>query len=120
MDQITVYEKPTCTKCREMNKFLVEQGIDFARVNYYIEPLSEKKLRELIRKMGINPRELLRTSETIYRELKLGKTELSDDEVISLMVKHPDLMQRPIVERGDRAVLGRPVENVRSLLEVRS
>ena len=66
--------------------------------------------------MGLKPRELLRTSESVYRELNLGKSELSDDEIIALMVKHPDLIQRPIVERGDRAVLGRPVENVKALL----
>jgi len=115
-DNITIYEKPTCTKCREMNRFLVEQGLDFSKVNYYIEPLSEEKLRELVQKMGIKPRELLRTSEAIYRELGLGKKEFSDEEVISLMAKHPDLIQRPIVERGDRAVLGRPTENVKALL----
>ena len=66
--------------------------------------------------MGINPRELLRTSESVYRELEIGKKDFSDDEVIALMIKHPDLIQRPIVERDDRAVLGRPVENVKSLL----
>jgi arsenate reductase (glutaredoxin) len=115
-DQITVYEKPTCTKCREMDRFLRESGADFSKINYYLEPLSEKKLRELVKKMGIKPRELLRTSESIYRELGLAKKELSDDETIALMVRHPDLMQRPIVERGDRAVLGRPSENVKALL----
>ena len=116
-DTITVYEKPTCTKCREMDRFLRESGVDFSKINYYLEPLSEKKLRELIKKMGVAPRELLRTSETIYRELELSKKDLSDDEIISLMVKHPDLMQRPIVERGERAVLGRPTENVKPLLK---
>jgi arsenate reductase len=115
-DNITVYEKPTCTKCREMNKFLAENGVDFTKVNYYIDPIGEKKLRELIKKMGITPRELLRTSEPIYRELGLGKKDFTDDEIISLMVQHPDLIQRPIVERGDRAVLGRPTENVKALL----
>jgi arsenate reductase (glutaredoxin) len=115
-EKITVYEKPTCTKCREMDRFLRESSVDFSKINYYIEPLSEKKLRELIKKMGIKPRELLRTSEPIYRELGLGKKEFSDDEIVSLMVKHPDLIQRPIVERGDRAVLGRPTENVKALL----
>ncbi|MDX6304371.1 MAG: hypothetical protein QOI77_1340 [Blastocatellia bacterium] len=115
-DNITVYEKPTCTKCREMDRFLRESNVDFSKINYYMEPLSEKKLRELIKKMGIKPRELLRTSEPIYRELGLAKKELSDNEIISLMVKHPDLMQRPIVERGDRAVLGRPTVNVKVLL----
>ena len=116
-DQITVYEKPTCTKCREMDQYLRDSNIDFTQINYYLEPLSEQKLRGLIKKMGIKPRELLRTSETIYRELELGKKELSDDQIISLMVKHPDLMQRPIVERGNRAVLGRPTENVKDLLD---
>ncbi len=70
----------------------------------------------MIKKLGIKPRELLRSSEPIYRELGLGKKEFSDDEIISLMVKHPDLIQRPIVERGNRAVLGRPTDNVKALL----
>jgi arsenate reductase len=78
--------------------------------------LSEKKLRQLIRKIGVSPRDLLRPSESIYRELELGGKDFSDDEIIALMVKHPDLIQRPIVERGNRAVLGRPVENVKALL----
>ena len=115
-DKITVYEKPTCTKCREMDRFLRDSGVDFTKVNYYLEPVNEKKLRELIKKMGIGPRALLRTSESIYRELELDKKQLSDDELITLMVKYPDLMQRPIVERGARAVLGRPTENVKALL----
>jgi arsenate reductase len=115
-DEITVYEKPTCTKCREMNRFLVDNGVDFSKVNYYLEPLAKEKLTELLAKMKLTPRELLRTSEPIYRELGLGKGEFTDDEIISLMVKHPDLIQRPIVERGSRAVLGRPTENVKSLL----
>ena len=116
MDQITVYEKPTCTKCREMNRFLSGNGYDFSKVNYYIEPLTEAKLRELLGKMKMAPRDLLRTSEPVYRELGLGKGEFSDDEIVALMIKHPDLIQRPIVERGKRAVLGRPTENVKELL----
>ena len=99
-----------------MDKLLRESGVPFEKVNYYTEPLSKKKLTELIRKMKISPRELLRTSEPIYRELGLAKGEFSDQEIISLMIKHPDLIQRPIVDRGDRAVLGRPTENVKKLL----
>lgn len=95
---------------------LRESGIAFDKVNYYTVPLDEKKLRELLRKMNLAPRELLRTSESIYRELGLGKREFSDDEIISLMLKHPDLIQRPIVERGAKAALGRPIENIRALL----
>jgi len=66
--------------------------------------------------MGISPRELLRTSEPVYREVGLAKGEFTDAEIISLMVEHPDLIQRPIVERGNRAVLGRPTERVKELL----
>src|SRR5580765_8525599 len=110
-DNITVYEKPTCTKCREMDRFLRESGVDFSKVNYYIEPLSEKKLRELIRKMGIKPRELLRTSESVYRELEFGKKELSDDEIIALMPQHNDQAQRPDVRLGDHEFHERPTNN---------
>jgi arsenate reductase len=115
-DKITVYEKPTCTKCREADRLLREGGYDYEKVNYYIDPIGEAKLRELIGKMGITPRELLRTGEAVYRELELGKRELSDDELIRLMAENPDLVQRPIVERGSRAVLGRPTEKIKELL----
>ena len=66
--------------------------------------------------MKIAPRELLRTKEAVYRELNPGKRELSDDEAVALMVAHPELMQRPIIERGERAVLGRPLERIEELL----
>ena len=88
----------------------------FEKINYYIEPLGEEKLRELLAKMQLSPRDLLRKSEPIYRELGLGQQQFSDDEIISLMTKHPDLIQRPIVERGSRAVLGRPVENIKQVI----
>jgi len=99
-----------------MDKLLRESGIAFEKVNYYTAPLSKQKLIELIRKMKIEPRDLLRKSEPIFKELGLGKGEFTDDELITLMIEHPDLIQRPIVERGARAVLGRPTENVKSLL----
>jgi arsenate reductase len=70
----------------------------------------------LIRKLGISPRELLRKGEQAYRNLKLKDRELSDDELINIMVENPDLIQRPIVVRGEKAVLGRPPENVQELL----
>jgi arsenate reductase len=99
-----------------MDKLLRESGVPFDKVNYYIEPLSKKKLTELLRKLGMKPRELLRKGETAYKELGLAEDKFSDSELIGFMVEHPDLLQRPIVERGDRAVLGRPTENVKALL----
>ena len=99
-----------------MDKLLRESGVPFEKVNYYVAPLSKEKLTELVRKLKMKPRELLRKSEPVYKELGLAERELSDSELIALMVEHPDLLQRPIVERGDRAVLGRPTENVKELL----
>ncbi|MFA7336844.1 MAG: arsenate reductase (glutaredoxin) [Candidatus Obscuribacterales bacterium] len=115
--KITVYERPTCSKCREMAKLLKDAGVDFEKINYYIEPLSATKIAELLKKMDLPARSLLRTSEAIYKELGLAKADLSENELIALMAKHPDLMQRPIVVRGDKAVLGRPTENVQALLK---
>lgn len=99
-----------------MDKFLRARGVDFSKVNYYIKPLTRKQLTELVRKMNISPRKLLRKSEPIYRELGIASGNFTDAQLIALMVEHPDLMQRPIVERGARAVLGRPTENVEELL----
>jgi arsenate reductase len=99
-----------------MDKLLRESGISFQKINYYVQPLTRKKLTELIRKMNLKPRDLLRKSEPVYKELGLGEDNFSDSELIGLMIEHPDLLQRPIVERGDRAVLGRPTENVKELL----
>ena len=99
-----------------MDKLLRESGISFEKINYYIEPLTKKKLTELLRKMNLKPREVLRKSEPIYKQLGLSEDKFSDSELIGLMIEHPDLLQRPIVERGDRAVLGRPTENVKELL----
>ena len=99
-----------------MDKLLRESGIPYDKVNYYTAPLSRKKLTELIRKMNLKPRDLLRKSEPVYKELGLSEDRFSGSELIGLMIEHPDLLQRPIVERGDRAVLGRPTENVKELL----
>ena len=115
-DKIKVYQKPTCSKCRETLGILRDRGADFESINYYETPLDAEELRKLIGKLGLTPRDLLRKSEQVYRDLNLSKRELSDDELIGLMVKHPDLIQRPIVVRGNKAVLGRPPGNVEDLL----
>ena len=110
MSQITIYQKPSCTTCKQVYTALKESGVDFDSVNYYLAPLSKTKLKGLLKKMGISAPELFRTKEDLYKKLKLSEKELSEDEVIDLMVKYPDLIQRPIVEKGERAVLARPAE----------
>ena len=115
MSDLTVYEKPTCTTCRNLVALLEERGIDFDRVNYHVDPLPEEKIRELVKKTGGPAADLLRKREPAYKEHVEGR-DLSDDEIIKLMAEHPPLLQRPIIERGDRAVLGRPIERVDELL----
>lgn len=114
--KIVVYQKPTCTTCRKVHALLKESGVDFELVDYYLDPIPRKKLVELLRKMDMKPRELLRTKEAIYKELKLGTRDLSDAELVDLMVRHPDLIQRPIVEKGAKAILARPPERLKEIL----
>jgi len=115
MSKITVYEKPTCTTCRKVAKAFSEQGIDFQRVNYYIEPFSKSLLKSLLKKMNMKPLELIRTKDDLYKRLKNKIEKLSDEELIDLMVKNPDLIQRPIVEKGNKAILARPPERIKEL-----
>jgi arsenate reductase len=115
-EKITIYVKPTCTTCRKVLKILRESEADFDSVNYFEEPLSKKTLTQLVKSLGIPPRDLLRKNEKIYKELGLSKKELSDTQIIDLMVKHPDLLQRPIVIKGDEVVLARPAEEIEKFL----
>ena len=115
-DKIVVYQKPTCSKCRATLALLKDSGAEFDAVNYYEAPLSADNLRELIRKLGRPVRDVLRADEPLARALKVDERSLSDDELISLMVENPDLIQRPIVVRGNEAVLCRPPQEVMKLL----
>jgi arsenate reductase len=114
--KITVYQKPTCTTCRQVHAALKESGVPFEAVNYYVDPIPKTKLRELLRKMGMPARQLLRTKEDVYKRLRLGERDLTDDQLVDLMVEHPDLIQRPIVEKGSRAILARPAERLKEIL----
>ena len=115
-DKIKIYQKLTCSKCRATLGILKERGVEFDSVNYYETPLTVAELRDLVQKLGISPRDLLRKGEQVYRELKLAQRELTEEELIALMIENPDLIQRPIVVRGKKAVLGRPPESVDELL----
>ena len=116
MTKITVYQKPTCTTCREVYKALKESGVDFEAVDYYLDPIPRAKLKELLAKMGIPAKELLRAKDEKYKELKLDEKTLSESELIDLMLIYPDLIQRPIVEKDDKAILARPAERIKEIL----
>jgi arsenate reductase len=117
MKKITVYEKPTCTTCRKVAKALEEQGIDFEKVNYYIKPFSKSKLKTLLGKMNLKPGEVMRSKEKIFKDLNIRNKSYSDEELIDLMIKYSDLVQRPIIEIGDKAILARPAEKIKELFK---
>lgn len=116
MADITIYHKPTCTTCRQAVQMLKESGTPFTAVNYYEQAFTKEQLKKILKKAGLYPKDALRTKEDIYRELGLAKKELSDDALLDLMVKHPDLIQRPLVVKDEKAVLARPAETVKILL----
>jgi len=109
---ITVYEKPTCTTCRKLAKLLEERGIDFETVEYHVTGLSEDEVRDLLAKADITAAEALRMREDGARELAAE----DEEAIIAAMAERPELLQRPIVVNGDRAVLARPVEKVLEIL----
>lgn len=116
MNTATIYQKPTCSTCREAVKILKASGQPFEAVNYYEKPFTKSALKQLLKKAGLAARDILRTKEDLYKTLRLGTKTLSDDELIDLMLKHPDLIQRPIIEKGQRAILARPADRVNELL----
>jgi arsenate reductase (glutaredoxin) len=112
--KITVYEKPTCTTCRVVKKLLTEKGVEFETINYFEQPLTANTLKNLLRSAGLKPSEAIRTKEEAYKKYVADKN-LSDDDLIATMVAHPELIQRPIVVKGNKAVLARPTEKLEEL-----
>ena len=115
MNKITVYEKPTCSTCRKVAKMLIEQGVEFEKVNYYIEPFTKEKLESLLKKMKMKPSELLRKNEKAYKQLDIENFD--EGQILDLMLLNSDLIQRPIIEKGNKAILARPPEKVKELFE---
>lgn len=114
-EKITVYEKPTCTTCRNLAELLRANGVEYSRVDYFIDALEEKDLRALLQKANLEPFDVLRAKEPLAKQLNLT-AETAPDEIIKAIVANPSLLQRPIVEVGDRAVLARPVERALELI----
>ena len=96
---------------------LRENAIEPIIVEYLREPITKPQLKELLKKLGFEPRELLRKSEKEFKVLQLSNTSLSDDVVLHYMSKHPTLIERPIIVRGDDAVIGRPADNIFNLMQ---
>mgnify|MGYP000052714779 CR=1 FL=1 len=113
---VTIYHNPRCSKSRQTLELLQQNHVEPEIVLYLETPPDATTLKSLLGKLGISARNLLRTGEDAYKENNLKDRNLSDDDLIAAMVKHPKLIQRPIVVKGDKAVLGRPPENALELI----
>jgi arsenate reductase len=116
MSEYTIYHNPRCSKSRQTLQLLTDNGVEPEVVLYLETPPSAAQLKQLLSKLGISARELLRKGEAAYKEGGLADTVLTDAQLIAAMIAEPKLIERPIVVKGEQAVLGRPPENVLALL----
>ncbi len=114
--EVIIYHNPRCSKSRATLALLREKGLEPRIVEYLKTPPSREELESLLAKLGLAPRELMRSKEKPYKELGLDEPGLSRDRLIEAMREHPILIERPIVVVGDRAAIGRPPENVLEIL----
>jgi len=117
MSSITIWHNPRCSKSRQTLQLIVDHGIRPKVIEYLKTPPSVEELSQALAKLGLEPRDLMRTKEAAYEELGLSDQEMSRADLLDAMVAHPVLIERPVVFRGKRAVLGRPPENVLTLLD---
>ncbi|MDZ3829505.1 arsenate reductase (glutaredoxin) [Pseudomonas monsensis] len=116
MTDLTLYHNPRCSKSRGALELLEARGLTPNVVRYLETPLSAAQIKALLGKLGISARQLLRTGEDEYKMLQLADTNLSEAQLIAAIAEHPKLMERPILEVGDKAVIGRPPEQILELL----
>ncbi|MEN8108007.1 MAG: arsenate reductase (glutaredoxin) [Pseudomonadota bacterium] len=115
-DEVTMYHNPRCSKCRTTLELLKTRGKDPQLVEYLNTPPTAETLAAILDMLGIEPRELMRKHEKEYAEAGLGNEDLSRNDLIAAMVKHPRLIERPIVIANGKATIGRPPEKVLDIL----
>jgi arsenate reductase len=116
VSKLTIYHNPRCSKSRQTLGLIEAAGIAPEVVLYLDTPPSVAELDRLVRALGVAPQDIVRQGEDLYKELGLAKKALSRQEWLQTLHDHPQLIERPIVIAGDKAVLGRPPENVQALL----
>lgn len=113
---VTILHNPRCSKSRQALALLNDKGVEPQIVEYLETPPSAEELKAILEKLGLGPRDIIRKGEKIFKQLELGDASLSDTALITAMVEHPILIERPIVVNGEKAALGRPPENVLTIL----
>jgi len=115
-DSIKIYHNPRCSKSRMAMQLLSDKGIKANVIEYLSTPPDKKTLQNILNMLGLQPRQLMRTHETEYKDNNLANESLNDEQLIEAMVKYPKLIERPIVVNGDKAAIGRPTENILEIL----
>ena len=116
MSKAFLLHNPRCSKSRQALNLLEQEKENFEVFMYLDERLEKDFLKEIIQKLGISPRDLLRRGESAYKENNLNDSNISDEEIINLMIEYPKLIERPIYVKGSKAIVGRPTENVLKII----
>ena len=116
MSAYKIFHNSRCSKSRQTLRILQDNNCDIEIINYLETELDVSLIMDVLQKLSLKPRDILRTSEQDYKDNNLKEDNLSDDDLIDYMVKYPKLIERPIVIKGNKAVLGRPPENVFELI----
>jgi len=111
-----IYHNPRCSKSRQTLQLLSDNGEEPEVIEYLKTTPDAETIKSILKKLGISARQLLRTKEAEYKSAGLDNMDLSDDEIIAAMIKYPKLIERPIVVKGDQAMIGRPPENILKIL----
>ena len=114
--EIILYHNPRCSKSRQTLQLLTERNVDITVIHYLDNPPTHQQLDSLLRGLELEPRELMRTKEVEYKMLGLDDELLSRDQLIAAMINTPKLIERPILVAGDQIAIGRPPENVLTIL----
>ena len=112
-----IYHNSRCSKSRQTLELIRKAGVEPIVIDYLSTPPTQSELSEICGMLGIDPQDLIRRGESIYQELDLANRELSAEEALKVMIENPKLIERPIVVKNQKAVLGRPPDNVNSLLD---
>jgi len=116
MEKVTIFHNPRCSKSRNALALLEEKGVEVEVVKYLETPPTKESLKEVLKMLGVSARELMRTKEEIYKSLGLKDVE-DEEKLIEAMVENPKLIERPIIIKEGKAVIGRPIENVLELID---
>ena len=116
MEDITIWHNPRCSKSRNALNLLEEKNIDANVVKYLDETPSKDELKDILNKLNMTAQELMRKGEDVYKELDL-KNETNEEKLLDAMIENPKLIERPVIIRGNKAVIARPIENLEELLK---